>query len=56
MYILLKMRSADKERLILGETFISCALFHLGLICVNSGTGVSVHGRLLLAIILSLKV
>nr|CDS25544.1 integral membrane protein GPR155 [Hymenolepis microstoma] len=37
------------------ETFVWCALFYLGLICVNSVTGVPAHGRPLLAIILSIK-
>ncbi|VDK35844.1 unnamed protein product [Taenia asiatica] len=35
--------------------FTSCALFHLGLICVNAGTGVLAKEKPLLAIILSLK-
>ncbi|KAM7534676.1 hypothetical protein Aperf_G00000109204 [Anoplocephala perfoliata] len=39
-----------------GETFISCALFYLGLVCVNSGTGLPGRARPLLTIILSVKV
>ncbi|KAL5969026.1 hypothetical protein TSMEX_003249 [Taenia solium] len=35
--------------------FTSCALFHLGLVCVNAGTGVLAKEKPLLAIILSLK-
>ncbi|VDO06399.1 unnamed protein product [Rodentolepis nana] len=37
------------------ETIICSALFYLGLVCVNSATGVPAHGRPLLAIILSIK-
>ncbi|KAL5105950.1 hypothetical protein TcWFU_009620 [Taenia crassiceps] len=36
--------------------FTSCALFHLGLVCVNAGVGGSSKDKPLLAIILSLKV
>ncbi|VUZ39663.1 unnamed protein product [Hymenolepis diminuta] len=37
------------------ETFVSCALFYLGLVCANSVTGVSARSKPLLSIILSIK-
>ncbi|KAM3182267.1 hypothetical protein ACTXT7_012732 [Hymenolepis weldensis] len=51
-FIILNVKSNWSER---SETFVSCALFYLGLVCANSVTGVPAHNKPLLSIILSIK-